>query len=152
MIVSSALRTGTIRHPENLTIISDSSEGISEQLCSSLRNSLGFVPEIISLESTCSQQTDSRTYIFLEDARSPLLRVINEKQYTALQRLCLARNILWVVTGGNESSIKPENSMPLGLVRSIRNEQRGLKLVVLDMDPENRLSDIEAAATISRVF
>ena len=61
-----------------------------------------------------------------------------------------ARGILWVSRGA--SSQNPEANMFAGFSRCLRKENAGLRLVTLDLDGQDRLSDDRVRDTICRVF
>ena len=61
-----------------------------------------------------------------------------------------ARGILWVSRGARSQN--PEANMFAGFARCLRNENAGLRLVTLDLDGQDRLSDDRIRDTICRVF
>ncbi|KAK4693024.1 hypothetical protein P7C71_g4290, partial [Lecanoromycetidae sp. Uapishka_2] len=78
-------------------------------------------------------------------------RRLSTLQFEALQRMLIhSKGILWVTRGAGTSN--PDANMALGLARSVRSENAGVRLVTLDLDDQQRLSDVEAATVISRVY
>ncbi|OQE02483.1 hypothetical protein PENSOL_c002G05636 [Penicillium solitum] len=153
LIVSSATAPDQWSPSKDLTIVTGgSSEGLAEALKSSLAESLQITARVVALDAIAIEPNISKTYIVLEDFDSPLMHNTSEVQYQGLQRICEADRNLWVVAGANQGSVDPKASMTLGLTRSIREENYNQKLVVLDLDLVNRLSNDEAASMILRVF
>ncbi|KAK4862692.1 hypothetical protein LT330_002825 [Penicillium expansum] len=153
LIVSSATAPDQCAPSEDLTILAGtSSEGLAEAVKSSLAKSLQITARIRSLEAIATEPNISKNCIVLENFDAPLLHEITKLQFWGLQRICEADRTLWVVAGANQESVNPKASMTLGLARTIREENHHQKLVVLDLDPKNRLPDAEAAAMILRVF
>ena len=57
--------------------------------------------------------------------------------------------LLWVTRGGAVNCERPELSLAPGLIRSLRNEYVGRKLLTLDLDPKGPLwSDVGATAIV----
>lgn len=81
----------------------------------------------------------------------PIISNLDEAGFKHIQALfSTARGILWVSRGAR--SLKPDTNMFLGFARSIRTENKGLRIVTLDLDDQNRLPDDQACDTILKVF
>lgn len=59
--------------------------------------------------------------------------------------------MLWVTRGGAFDCKIPESGLVAGLARSVRSDNQGLRLVTLDLDPNQRLTE-EIAKIISSVL
>ena len=74
-----------------------------------------------------------------------------EERFHYLQSILSgSKGILWVVRGASDAN--PDANMILGLSRVLRSENYGLKLITLDLDYQNPLSDIQTAEVVSHVF
>ena len=90
--------------------------------------------------------------IYLDELESPMLARLTEHEYQAIQNLCTALGLLWVVEGAQKGPPpNPESGMAIGLARCIRSEIPAMKLVTLDLDSESRLSPSRTSQLIARV-
>lgn len=89
----------------------------------------------------------NRFLIFLELDQSILARLV-EDQLSMLKNLFAnSKGILWVIRSTNTHS-----AMALGLARTIRAENAGVKFVTLDLSTQYAQADSEIAETIMRVY
>ena len=105
-------------------------------------------PCITILEQT---NPEENTYWIVVTLDQPVLRNLSAHRFSRLQQtLVRSKGVLWVTRGAAE--IKSDANMILGLTRSIRSENAGLDLCTLDLDPQERMSEISMAELIGRTF
>ncbi|MCJ1285020.1 hypothetical protein MMC26_004357 [Xylographa opegraphella] len=136
----------------NSTIVLNGSHisGISiEQLQKSLKALTGCAPAVIPLSNA---KMEGKYCIILE-ADEPILSKITETEFMALQEMCSgAQGILWVTRGANHQSSVPDANLILGLARTIRSENTGVKFVTMDLDPRHVRSNADTSDEIVRMY
>ena len=138
-------------YPEATIVLNGSHiSGISiERLKQALKGLTGSAPRTIPM----SNANMEGKYCIVLEADEPILSKISEDQFIALQGMCSgAKGILWVVRGAFYQSSMPDANLILGLARTIRSENTGVKFVTLDLDPQQTRSDADTADEIVRVF
>ena len=151
LMFSTALCRDEPVYPQATIVLNGSHiSGISvEQLEESLKILTGCAPIITPLAQA---KMDGKYYIVLE-ADEPILPKITEDQLFALQGMCSgAKGILWIVRGAFYQSSNPDANLVLGLARTIRSENEGVKFVTLDLDPGQNRSDADTADTVVQMF
>ena len=151
LMFSTALCNEDPVYPEATIVLNGSHiSGISiEQLQNSLKALTGCATATTPLSHA---KMDGKYCIVLE-ADEPILSKITEDQFMALQGMCSgAKGILWVVRGAFYQSSMPDANLILGLARTIRSENSGVKFVTLDLDPQEIRSDADTADEIVRMF
>lgn len=115
----------------------------------------GNVPLLVSLDQSSNMDLKDCYCIFLDELESPTLTNMSSKTYQAIQNLCTAAGVLWVVEGAQgDSPANPDSGMVIGLTRSVRSENSTVRLVTLDLDAKAKLPPShtsEVIATICRV-
>lgn len=91
-------------------------------------------------------------YVILDRAKGSFILEPNAKQFDALKKLVAnAKGILWVTFGGVTESETPDAGAVIGFLRTMRTENYGTKIVMLNMDQHPSLPDEEAVKIISKV-
>ena len=132
----------------NFVIIAKEDVGVQRNIATKLqfqlRSSGSPSCEISTLHEVVSNDNLSEAvYICLLEFESSLLRELDLKSYTALQRLLVfAKCVIWVSSSQGPSSDTPENSMVIGLARVLRTELNSLSFVTLAL--ESKESGMEA--------
>lgn len=122
-----------------------------------LKDALSTLPQanpvrVLPLAEVAHMDLKRYDCIFLDELESPMLSKISGPEYQAIQNLCTALGILWVVEGAQtDPPSNPESCMAIGLARSIRSENPGTRLVTLDLDAEKRLPASRTSQMIARV-
>ncbi|MCJ1437155.1 hypothetical protein MMC27_006540 [Xylographa pallens] len=151
LMFSTALCKENPVYPEATIVLNGSHvSGISiEQLQQSLKALTGCAPATTPLAHA---KMDGKYCIVLE-ADEPILSKITEDQFIALQGMCsAAKGILWVVRSAYYQSTMPNANLILGLARTIRSENTGVKFVTLDLEAHRTRTDTDTADTIVRLF
>lgn len=123
-------------HSKEITLIeppfaTQISGGLAAQICLDLEE-LGYTPKRIKWSSDVDIHQSKETIVMAE-LETPLLPILNQQEFTAMQKLILqSTNILWV-TAHNE----PTGSMASGLARCVRNESANIKFRTLQLRPES---------------
>ena len=113
-----------------------------------LRSANGQQPSVVALGDT---RPDESSYSIIMTLDQPPLRQLTKERFQYFQSILSgSKGILWVTRGALDAN--PDANMILGLSRVLRSENYGLKLVTLDLDDQNPLSDVQTAEVISRVF
>ncbi|KAL7620421.1 hypothetical protein AAE478_009416 [Parahypoxylon ruwenzoriense] len=89
--------------------------------------------------------------VIVETEGDGLLAEVDETQFSSIRKAMNAsQNVLWTTSGA--SSSKPNAAMASGLARTLRNEDAGLTLITLDLDPRTVTDSSKAAETVVRVL
>ncbi|KAI0126592.1 putative polyketide synthase [Xylariales sp. AK1849] len=89
--------------------------------------------------------------VLLDFEVDPPLTKLDHDKFAAMKAfLSRAGGVLWVTSGAHDKS--PDTALVTGLARTLRNENAGLKLVTLDLDPETIQDSSESAGSILRVL
>lgn len=152
------LSTATAAEPpgdaKDLVIVHSHKSG---RLClDTLREKLdsltGHAPKIVSLNEIAPMNVQNSHFIFLDELVQPMLADMSATNLRAIQKLCTASGILWVVQGGQVESTCPESSLVIGLARCIRSENPEIRLVTLDMDEKRQLSATRTSEVIANLY
>jgi NADPH:quinone reductase-like Zn-dependent oxidoreductase len=93
------------------------------------------------------------TYVVTCELAGRLLRDPDPEQFERIRALCTqSRGVLWVTSGGAMDCSDADVSLCAGLMRSLRMEYSGKRLVTLDLDPTKTLWNTESANTIGIVY
>jgi hypothetical protein len=152
-IVSTVVKDLANEHPDAVIIGNNAAAGISiGHLASSIETLIGIKPIICTLASLPADLS-GKTCIFLEELVSPMLHDLQQDQFEAIRTFVSAsKGILWVTRGGANESDVPEANLAPGLARSLRSEKQARKLVTLDLDYANPLTETDAAKTVFQMF
>ena len=109
-------------------------------------------PTVVSLTAVNEMDLSNSICIFLDELDSPLLATLNSEEFIAVQRLCSAQGLLWVIQDANLATATPNANMIPGLMRTVRNENAGILPILLDLDGKEHLSPNDTSDLICRVF
>lgn len=107
---------------------------------------------VVSLAAINQMDLSNSICIFLDELDSPILATLSREDFDAVQRLCSAQGLLWIVQGANLETSTPSANLISGMIRTIRNENAGILPIILDLDMKERLSADATSDLISRVF
>lgn len=140
--------------PKDLIIIqSHQSSRLSlDLLKEKLSATLGRAPWILGLAQISHLDVKNSHCIFLDELQHPILANLSAPDFQAIQNLCSAAGILWVVQGGQMESTIPESSMAIGLARCIRSENPAIRLVTLDLDERQKLPASRTSEVIANLY
>ena len=112
----------------------------------------GNVPLLVSLSQISKMDLKDHYCIFLDELECPMLASVSSQTYEAIQTLCTAAGVLWVVQGAQgDSTANPDSGMAIGLTRSIRSENSSIRLVTLDLDAKAKQSPSRTSEIIATV-
>ena len=112
----------------------------------------GNLPSHVSLSQISNRDLKDCYCIFLDELECPMLANMSTETYQAVQNLCTAAGVLWVVQGAQgDLSANPDSGMAIGLTRSVRCENPAVRLVTLDLDSKEKLSPSRTSEVITRV-
>ena len=109
-------------------------------------------PTITSLTEINKFDLSNTICIFLDELDSPILAELTSEEFDAVQRLCSAQGLLWVIQDANLVTSTPNSNLIPGMIRTIRNENAGILPIILDLDGKERLSPDDTSDLICRVF
>ena len=109
-------------------------------------------PTITSLTEINKLDLSNTICIFLDELDSPILAELTSDEFDAVQRLCSAKGLLWVIQDANLETATPNANLIPGMIRTIRNENAGILPIILDLDGKERLSADDTSDLICRVF
>ena len=107
---------------------------------------------VVSLITINNMDLSNSICIFLDELDSPILATLNSEEFNAVQRLCSAQGLLWVIQDANLETAMPNANMISGMIRTVRNENAGIQTIVLDLDGKERLSTNDTSDLICKVF
>ncbi|GKT64373.1 polyketide synthase [Colletotrichum tofieldiae] len=88
---------------------------------------------------------DGCTVVVLDEILSPVISNISDEQYLALQKLVEKRcRLLWVTAGAQMHVTHPEQSLFVGVARSLRSEDPGALILCLDVESSSGSGSIDA--------
>ena len=153
-MLSTASVTEPYEVPKDLIIIqSHQSSRLSlDVLKEKLSAALGRAPRILSLAQISRLDVKDSSCIFLDELERPMLANLSALDFQAIQNLCSAAGVLWVVQGGQLESSTPESSMAVGLARCIRSENPAIRLVTLDLDEKQKLPASRTSEVIANLY
>lgn len=92
-------------------------------------------------------------YLFLDDVNHSVLLEENAAKFRAIKdMLTRARGVLWVSFGGALDCSKPESGAVVGLLRTLRSEDRSKRYVSLDLEPTQDPFSTAASHAIVQLF
>ena len=107
---------------------------------------------VLSLAEVAHIDLKNNLCVYLDELESPMLARISGQEYRAIQNLCTALGVLWVVEGAQiDPPANPESGMAIGLARCIRSEIPAINVVTLDLDAKRRLTPSRTSQIIARV-
>lgn len=112
----------------------------------------GRAPRIVNLKELARMDVKDSHCIFLDELVQPMIAQLSAADFYAVQKLCSAPGILWVVQGAQVQSSTPESAMAIGLARCIRSENPSIKLVTLDLDETRQLSATLTSEVIANLY
>ena len=113
---------------------------------------VGNVPLFVSLSQISTIDLKDCYCIFLDELECPMLANVSSKTYQAIQNLCTAAGVLWVLQGAQvDSSVNPDLGMAIGLTRSVRSENPAVRLVTLDLDAKAKLPPSRTSEVIATI-
>ena len=107
---------------------------------------------VVSLLAIRTMDLSNSICIFLDELNSPILANLPSEDFDAIQRLCSAQGLLWVLQDANLATATPNASLVPGMIRTIRNENAGILPVILDLDAKDPLSPDATSDLICKVF
>lgn len=109
------------------------------------------VPAVEDLEVV---DPEHKLCLYIGDlAGQPVLEAPTHAELRAVKRMCAASEaLLWVTIGGTEDCEQVTSSLVSGLLRSVRMEYRGKRLVTLDLKPSNHIWNPDATYHVSQVL
>lgn len=107
---------------------------------------------VVSLTTINKMDLSNSICICLDELDCPIMANLNSEEFNAVQRLCSAQGLLWVIQDANLETATPNASMIPGLIRTVRNENSGIQSIVLDLDGRERLSTDDTSDLICKVF
>ena len=109
-------------------------------------------PTVVSLAALENIDLSNSICIFLDELDSPILATLSSEDFDAVQKLCSAQGLLWVVQDANLETATPNANLIFGMIRTFRNENAGILPILLDLDGRDRLSADATSDLICRVF
>lgn len=154
VMLSTASVPKPYKAPKDLVIIQSrqSSRLSLDMLKERLSATVGRAPQIISLAQISQADVKDSHCIFLDELERPMLANLSAPDFQAVQNLCSAAGVLWVVQGGQMKSSTPESNMAVGLARCIRSENPAIRLVTLDLDEEHKLPASRTSEVIANLY
>ncbi|KAL9126149.1 MAG: hypothetical protein Q9217_004760 [Psora testacea] len=154
VMLSTASDVEHFKAPKDLIIIqSHNSSRLSLDI---LKEEMSVVtrrfPRINSLAQISHMDLKDSHCIFLDELEHYMLANISATDFQAVQNLCSAAGVLWVVQGGQTESSTPESSMAIGLARCIRSENAAIKLVTLDLSEKQKLPAPRTSEVIANLY
>lgn len=117
-----------------------------------IKTIVGNEPSLVSLSQISNMDLKNSYCIFLDELECPMLANMSSETYPAIQNLCTAAGVLWVVQGAQaDSSANPDSGMAIGLTRSVRSENPAVRLVTLDLDGKAELPPSRTSEVIAKV-
>ena len=107
---------------------------------------------VVSLTAIDTMDLSNSICIFLDELDSPIMATLSLEEFVAVQRLCSAQGLLWVIQDANLETATPNTNMIPGMIRTVRNENAGIQPIILDLDGKERLSTDETSDLICKIF
>ncbi|KAI2642646.1 hypothetical protein GGS21DRAFT_184157 [Xylaria nigripes] len=122
----------------------------TEAICSEVMNITGTLPPLQHLESI---NPDGKVCIYLGDLHEAVLRRPNIDTWEGIRSMCTrAASVLWITRGGAFDSSNVDSSLSTGLLRSVRMEFAGRRLISLDLDPRRDTWNYENVSHLTQVM
>lgn len=113
-----------------------------------LSTRLGGRPSVTHLGQSRPHESP---YLIIITLHEPVWSNLPRDAFGTLQSMMTrSRGILWVTRGATDCN--PDANLLLGLSECLRSENRGLKLITLDLDQRTPLSDADTVDMIYRTF
>ncbi|RAH80851.1 polyketide synthase [Aspergillus japonicus CBS 114.51] len=98
-------------------------------------------------------EVDGKMCVFIGEVEHSMLECVTEDGFKLLtSMLQMSRGTLWVTRGAAMDSENPWKALHLGLLRTLRNENPGSRLVSLDLDPRSEPWTAESCNAIANVL
>ena len=107
---------------------------------------------VVSLKAIDTMDLSNSICIFLDELDSPIMATLTLEEFAAVQRLCSAQGLLWVIQDANLETATPNANLIPGMIRTVRNENAGIQPIILDLDGKERLSINETSDLICKIF
>lgn len=107
---------------------------------------------VVSLAAINNMDLSNSICIFLDELDSPILATLSSGDFDAVQRLCSAQGLLWVLQDANLETDNPNSNMVPGMIRTVRNENAGILTIILDLDGKEPLSVDATSDLICKIF
>ncbi|EUC45778.1 hypothetical protein COCMIDRAFT_5016 [Bipolaris oryzae ATCC 44560] len=134
--------------PEIIVMAEDHNQAIDTGYLASL---LGLDPGKVE-RGTIHDVAPAEKIRIVWDPAGELLSSPSIEQFEAVKRIFTQSDkLLWVTSGRGQGSRRPESSMIAGLARTARTENGAARLVTLDLDDEDKLSQKDTVNIISAV-
>lgn len=126
----------------------------SQSWLENLKDSISLLTSSIpTLESLGQMHSEGKVCIFLDDIEQPILSRLNADEFDALKRLLRnAKGVLWVSRGGAMNCERPDDSLYIGLLRTLRAEDIAKLYISLDLDPNQDPWTAATKDAILKVF
>ncbi|EKG12367.1 Beta-ketoacyl synthase [Macrophomina phaseolina MS6] len=112
----------------------------------------GYEIDILRWDIFTEQDVKGKYCITLAEWEKPLLATISDVDWVRLRTLILsAGGTLWVTGGAAMDCPRPHRALMVGLSRAIRNENAGVTLATLDIEPAESADVIASSSAILEV-
>ncbi|KAK6072395.1 polyketide synthase [Seiridium cupressi] len=109
----------------------------------------------VSLKDTAALHMQTKSCLLLLDAdnHGSFLSSVGKQDWDALKHLIFScKDVTYLTRGGSVHSENPEANMITGLARSIRSENPGIAMSILDLDVNAVLESDETIASVHKAF
>jgi NADPH:quinone reductase-like Zn-dependent oxidoreductase/ubiquinone/menaquinone biosynthesis C-methylase UbiE len=139
-------------YPDQISIISP--KGVSHTWLKNLRDSITHTTGVATIvEDLETIQADGKYCIIIHEMLQPMLHQLSADVFNRLRStLTTAKGALWVTSAGLITATKPEYGLLAGLLRTLRMENAGRRLVSVDLEPTADPWNDEACNSIVKVF
>ncbi|KAL4734357.1 hypothetical protein BDV11DRAFT_174852 [Aspergillus similis] len=143
-------------NPESIVIVERRDAPCEQRWLEILRSNLaaaGQTPSVVEFETATAESYEGKWAIFLGEVDKPLLYDLDATGLNNVQTMIKhSRSLLWVTRGGAVNCERPEQSLAIGFLRSIRHEYAGRRFVTFDLDPHDSLWSDTSAADITQIM
>ena len=120
------------------------------ELQEAIAGATGHLPAIEQLDRNIA---NGKICIFLGELDQSVLTSKDNVQFKAITSLATnCKGLLWVAYGGAMECENPDQSLHLGILRTLRSEYSGKRYISLDVDPKRRPWTAQTLKTITEVF
>ena len=155
VLLSTAVGNPTSASRPKITMIQPSSQSPQSKSIVSVLSTIladNLVNPSSNVADISTAGLDGKVCICLAEMDSPILGTCTEAQWLSIREmLSSASNVLWVTSGGAMDVNSAEAGLIADLARSSRSDNQALRLVTLDLDP-NQNSPQETARLIADVL
>jgi len=107
----------------------------------------------VMIEPLDSTNCAGKVCIFLGDVDQPILKNPSPTQFEAIKAMCTqSKGLIWVTRGGAIDYENLDASLIQGMLRTVRTEYAGKRMVTLDLDPKQALWAEKSVNTLKNVF